>query len=47
VDIEKRLILHHARGSGDTLETRILRKGAIALNPPGIAIDCAACFSFD
>ncbi|HXW21967.1 MAG TPA: Uma2 family endonuclease [Rhodomicrobium sp.] len=44
VDIEKRLILHHARGEGDLLTTRIVRDGAIALDPPGIALDFESCF---
>ena len=44
VDIEKRLILHHARGEGDLLTTRIVRDGAIALDPPGIALDFGSCF---
>jgi Uma2 family endonuclease len=44
VDIEKRLILHHARGEGDLLTTRIVRDGALALDPPGIGLDFDACF---
>jgi Uma2 family endonuclease len=44
VDIENRLILHHARGDGDYLTTRIVREGALALDPPGIALDFDACF---
>ena len=44
VDIEKRVILHHARGEGDLLATRIVRDGAIGLDPPGIALDFEACF---
>jgi Uma2 family endonuclease len=43
-DIEKRLIIHHAKGSGDLLATRIVREGIIALDPPGIGIDCESCF---
>jgi Uma2 family endonuclease len=44
VDIEKRLILHHARGEGDLLTTRIVRDGALTLDPPGLALDFASCF---
>jgi len=44
IDIEKRLILHHARSEGDHLITRIVREGALALDPPGIALDFEACF---
>jgi Uma2 family endonuclease len=44
LDIEKRLILHHARGDGDHLITRIVREGALALDPPGITLDFDAAF---
>jgi len=47
VDTEKRLMIHHARSSGDTLTTRIVREGEIVLDPPGIVLDWAACFSFE
>jgi Uma2 family endonuclease len=47
VDIEKRLIIHHARDSGDVLATRIVRGGVIALNPPGIQIGFESCFRFE
>jgi hypothetical protein len=33
------LVIHHARGEGDTIETRIFRSGAIALDPPGLKLD--------
>ncbi len=46
LDIEKRLIIHHARSSGDAIATRIVRAGEITLDPPGIAIDCESCFRF-
>ncbi|MCC6197615.1 MAG: Uma2 family endonuclease [Burkholderiales bacterium] len=41
VDPERRMIIHHKRGSGDVIETRIVSSGAIALDPPGIAITVA------
>ncbi len=44
VDIEKWLILHHARSNGDLLTTRIVREGALALDPPGIVLEFEACF---
>jgi Uma2 family endonuclease len=44
VDIERRLILHHARGQGELLTTRIVREGALALDPPGIVLNFDACF---
>jgi Uma2 family endonuclease len=33
------LVIHHARGEGETIETRIFRSGAIALDPPGLKLD--------
>jgi Uma2 family endonuclease len=38
VDPDKRLIIHHARGEGETVSTRILREGALRLDPPGIEL---------
>src|SRR5215470_1515103 len=38
VDPNKPLILHHARGSGDTILTHIVTQGTIALDPPGMAV---------
>jgi len=33
------LVIHHARGEGETIQTRIFRSGVIALNPPGLGLD--------
>ncbi len=41
VDLVQRLILHHARAAGDTILTRIVREGAIALDPPGLELALA------
>jgi Uma2 family endonuclease len=38
VDPTQRSILHHARGSGDTILTRIVTEGSIALDPPGVTL---------
>jgi Uma2 family endonuclease len=38
VDPVQPLIIHHARQAGDTFLTRVVRAGAIALDPPGIEI---------
>ncbi len=42
VDPEKRLIIHHARGEGDALQTRILTEGLLFLAPPGLSLDVQA-----
>jgi Uma2 family endonuclease len=44
VDLERRLIQHHARTDDDTILTRIVREGAIALEPPGLELALADVF---
>jgi len=41
VDLDQRLILHHARAAGDTILTRIVREGVIKLDPPGLELALA------
>src|SRR5882724_10614623 len=36
VDPDKRLVVHHARGEGDAIVTRIVKDGKLRLDPPGI-----------
>lgn len=38
VDPDKPLVIHHARGNGDAIATRILDRGPIQLHPPGIEV---------
>lgn len=35
---EQRLVIHHARGEGDLIATRILADGMLALDPPGLSV---------
>ncbi len=44
VDPDKRLIIHHARGKGDVVSTRIVNDGVLRLDPLGIEL--AAVDSF-
>jgi Uma2 family endonuclease len=44
VDPEGRSITHHKRGRGAAVKTRIVRRGALALNPPGIKLQLADVF---
>ena len=44
VDPDKRLVIHHARGEGDAVATRIVNEGAIRLEPPGITLAVADLF---
>jgi hypothetical protein len=32
------MVLHHSRGAGDTILTRIVTEGRIALDPPGLEL---------
>jgi len=41
VDPTEPLILHHTRGTGDTILTHIVREGTIALDPPGLGLKLA------
>jgi Uma2 family endonuclease len=38
VDPNRRLVIHHARQTGDLIATRIVADGAIELDPPGIQL---------
>ncbi len=44
VDPEKRMIIHHARGSGDVLRTRLVTSGALTLEPPGLRVEAPSLF---
>jgi Uma2 family endonuclease len=45
VDPDKPLVLHHARGSGDTILTRVVTQGSIELDPPGLAVALANIYA--
>jgi Uma2 family endonuclease len=38
VDGDNRLVIHHARGEGDIIATRIVRSGGLRLDPLGIDV---------
>jgi Uma2 family endonuclease len=44
VDPDQRTVVHHRRAEGDVIETRIVRSGAMTLDPPGIEIGIGAFF---
>ena len=44
VDPDSRTITHHKRGRGGAVPKRIVRKGTLALKPPGIEIELAHVF---
>ncbi len=45
VDPEKRIVIHHARGSEDFLQTRLVSSGRLSLDPPGLSIDVETLFA--
>ena len=44
VDAERRRLVHHKRGAGDLIETRILGEGALKLDPPGLELAVESLF---
>ncbi len=44
LDPERRVVIHHKRGSGDAIETRVLTDGAARLDPPGFEVAVEALF---
>jgi Uma2 family endonuclease len=47
VDPAQPTVIHHARGTGDTIMTRVVTEGSIALDPPGIALSLADIYPAD
>src|ERR1700724_2364475 len=45
VDPDKPRVIHHARGAGDTILTRIVSEGTVALDPPGLEVAVAEIYS--
>jgi Uma2 family endonuclease len=45
VDADRRVAIHHKRGVGDIIETRILSEGALRFDPPGFEIPVAELFA--
>jgi hypothetical protein len=47
VDPDRQRVIHHRRGSGDGLITRLYKSGDIVLTPPGLTIKVADLFDRD
>lgn len=45
VDPKKRLVIHHRRGEGDLIETRIVSSGSLNLTPPGLSLALSEVFA--
>ncbi len=44
LDPERRVAIHHKRGVGEAIETRVLSDGVIRLDPPGFEVAVEALF---
>jgi Uma2 family endonuclease len=44
LDPDSRIAIHHRRGQGDVIETRILTSGSLRLDPPGLEFAVAELF---
>jgi len=45
VDPMQPLVVHHSRGSGDTILTHIVTEGVLALDPPGLQLEVNDIYS--
>ena len=45
LDADSRMVIHHKRGAGEVIETRILSDGQIRLDPPGLEIPVQDMFA--
>jgi Uma2 family endonuclease len=44
LDPDRLVVIHHKRGQGDAIETRVLSEGVVRLDPPGFDVAVAALF---
>jgi Uma2 family endonuclease len=45
LDPERRVVIHHKRGQGEIIETRILTEGLLRLDPPGLEAPVTEMFA--
>jgi Uma2 family endonuclease len=45
IDADRRKIVHHKRGAGDIVETRVLASGPLILDPPGLELTVESFFA--
>jgi Uma2 family endonuclease len=45
LDADRRVLIHHRRGVGDVIETRILSDETLRLDPPGLELPIAGFFA--
>ncbi len=47
LDPDRRVMIHHRRGHAGAIETRVLREGAVVLDPPGFEAKVAEFFAIE
>jgi len=45
LDADTRMLIHHKRGQGDIIETRVVNDGDLRLDPPGLEMQLARMFA--
>jgi len=45
LDADRQVAIHHKRGAGEVIETRIFSDGALRLDPPGLDVPVAEIFT--
>jgi len=45
IDIDRRMVVHHAKAEDGRIATALLRDGSLALDPPGLTVEVAALFA--
>ena len=45
LDPDRRVAIHHKRGQGDAIETRVVAEGALRFDPPGLEVAVADLFA--
>jgi len=47
LDADRRVMIHHRRGQAGAIETRVLRDGVAALDPPGFEAEVSGFFAIE
>jgi Uma2 family endonuclease len=44
IDVDRRIIVRHAKGQDGRIATALLRDGSLTLDPPGLTVEVASMF---
>ena len=45
IDPDRQVVIPHCRSQGDVIESRILREGAVRIDPPGLDFTLSELFA--